>query len=96
MGSQYLINQSLHTQPGSQDVRLSVHSTELAHLTHFNNLWGRHSTSSGSWEARERAEAHTLRLSEWLLFVLPLPRYDLFDEHVNDPLRKVKLHQNIY
>lgn len=26
MGSQYLINQSLHTQPGSQDVRLSVHN----------------------------------------------------------------------
>lgn len=33
MGSQYLINQSLHTQSGSQDVHLSVQS-RLAHLTH--------------------------------------------------------------
>lgn len=33
MGSQYLINQSLHTQSGSQDARLSVHSTDW-HTSH--------------------------------------------------------------
>ncbi len=50
MGSQYLINQSLHTQPGSQDVGLSVHSTDWHSTprTHTNNLWGRYSTSSAS------------------------------------------------
>lgn len=33
MGSQYLIKQSLSTQSGSQDVRLSVHSTDW-HTSH--------------------------------------------------------------
>lgn len=33
MGSQYLINQSLYTQTGSQDVCLSVHSADW-HSSH--------------------------------------------------------------
>lgn len=66
MGSQYLINQSLYTQSGSQDVCLSVHSTGW-HTSH--TLITRGDTIPLPQAARERAKSHILFLFTWLLFV---------------------------
>lgn len=62
MGSQYLIKQHLHTQSGSQDVRLNVHSTDWL-TSHTLITCGDAIPLPQPAEARERAKAHTLRLS---------------------------------
>lgn len=62
MDSQYLIKQHLHTQPGSQDVRLSVHGAAW-HTPHTLITCGDAIPLPEPAEATEGAEAHTLRLS---------------------------------
>lgn len=62
--SQWAVNISLtspstHSQAARMFVWVCTAQTGTAHLTHSNNPWGRHSTSSPSYEARERVKTHT-------------------------------------